>query len=186
MIYVIRHGATRLNSEGRLQGRDGEPLNELGVQQAKDLSDKLKGVKFDCVFSSPQQRAVQTAFIATGITPTIDNRLDVFDLGSADRLKKDEVSYALGGFIPDPTKYVGVENPKAYFERVFSFLNDISKDSTMKDKNILICGHKCTTACIACYFKGMPKIENVMDYSLKNGEFATYNNESYNEENNHI
>ena len=44
----------------------------------------------------------------------------------------------------------------------------------MYNKNILICGHKCTTACIACYFKGMPCIENVVDYSLKNCEYATY------------
>ncbi len=174
MIYVIRHGQTLLNSEGRLQGRNGEPLNEVGIQQAEELKIKLKNIKFDYVFSSPQERAVQTAYIASNIMPTIDNRLDVYDLGSADRLRKEEVSYVLGGFIPDPTKYAGVENPKEYFKRVFNFLDEIKANTNMRDKNILICGHKCTTACIACYFKGMPKIDDYMDYSLKNGEFVTY------------
>ena len=174
MIYVIRHGQTQLNSEGRLQGRNGEPLNDIGIKQAEKLRNKLSNISFDYVFSSPQERAIQTAIIATGSTPIVDARLDVYDLGSADRLKKEEVTYSLGGFIPDQTKYSGVENPKTYFKRVFNFLDEIKSNPEMQDKNILICGHKCTTACIACYFKGMPKIENMMDYSLKNGEFASY------------
>ena len=31
-IYVVRHGETKLNEEGRLQGRNGEPLNEKGIK----------------------------------------------------------------------------------------------------------------------------------------------------------
>ena len=174
MIYVIRHGQTDLNKQGRLQGRNGEPLNEEGIKQAKELKIKLQGIKFDHVFSSPQERAIETACIATNTSPTVDNRLDVFDLGSADRLKKEEVSFSFGGFLPDTTIYSGVEDPKAYFKRVFSFLDEIKSNPNMKDKNILICGHKCTTACIACYFNGMPKMNNLMNYSLKNGEYQVY------------
>ncbi len=33
MIYVLRHGQTDLNKEGRLQGRRGLPLNHYGIQQ---------------------------------------------------------------------------------------------------------------------------------------------------------
>lgn len=83
MIYVVRHGQTDLNKEGRLQGRAGLPLNEQGIEQAKCLRDNLKDIKFDYIFSSPQERAIQTAEIATGIKVIIDERLDVFDLGEA-------------------------------------------------------------------------------------------------------
>ena len=81
MIYVIRHGQTDLNKVGRMQGRLDLPLNEYGIKQAENLRDKIKDIKFDYVFSSPQERAIQTAEIATGLKVTIDARLDVFDLG---------------------------------------------------------------------------------------------------------
>lgn len=64
MIYVVRHGQTDINKEGRLQGRAGLPLNEHGIEQAKGLRGKLKDIKFDYIFSSPQERAIQTAEIA--------------------------------------------------------------------------------------------------------------------------
>ncbi|MGE7935708.1 hypothetical protein [Bacillus paramycoides] len=43
------------------------------------------------MFSSPQTRAIQTAEMATNIKAIPDTRLDVFDLGEADTLKKHEV-----------------------------------------------------------------------------------------------
>lgn len=49
MIYVVRHGQTDLNKEGRLQGRKGLPLNSYGVQQAELLRNKLIDVNFDLV-----------------------------------------------------------------------------------------------------------------------------------------
>ena len=85
MIYVIRHGQTDLNKERKMQGRMGLPLNEYGIEQAQRLRDELKDINFDFVFSSPQERAVQTAEIVTGgHKATIDERLDVYDLGGAD------------------------------------------------------------------------------------------------------
>ncbi len=54
-IYLIRHGQTDWNKERRVQGRNGLSLNEIGKAQAKELWLKLKGIKFDAVFSSPQK-----------------------------------------------------------------------------------------------------------------------------------
>lgn len=75
LIYVIRHGQTDLNKEGKLQGRQGLPLNEIGVEQALCLKESLKDIQFDHVFSSPQVRAIQTAELATGLMVTVDERL---------------------------------------------------------------------------------------------------------------
>ncbi|SDC66623.1 probable phosphoglycerate mutase [Shouchella lonarensis] len=72
MIYVIRHGQTDLNKEGRMQGRQGLPLNETGIEQAESLRDQLKHITFDSVYASPQERAIQTAEIATGTSAVID------------------------------------------------------------------------------------------------------------------
>ena len=142
------------------------------------MYNSIANVKFCLViyyFSIPQQRAVETATIVTGRAPIIDNRIDVFDVGSADRLNKLEVEY--DGLFPDPKIYSGVENPQNYLKRVFSFLNSIKKDEEMNSKNILVCGHKCTAFAFACYFRGMPK-DSFLNYYLRNGEVAVYNFEN--------
>ncbi|ENQ3107885.1 histidine phosphatase family protein [Bacillus cereus] len=173
MIYVVRHGQTDLNKEGRLQGRAGLPLNKQGIEQARCLRDKLKEIKFDYIFSSPQERAIQTAEIATGIKVIIDERLDVFDLGEADGLKKGEVKMA--GAVPDTSVYNGVEEPNCYVKRVFSFMNELESKYGQKELNILLSGHRCTTGCIAAYFEGIPEDSNILRLSSNNGEYKTYN-----------
>lgn len=172
MIYVVRHGETDLNKEGRLQGRMGLPLNEKGKQQAREMKEMLKTVQFDLVFSSPQEQAVQTAEIITNLEPIVDSRLDVFDLGEADQSKKEEVK--LKGAIPDPTIYKGVEDIKSYVGRIFDFMVQLEEQYKSNSGNILITGHRCTTGCIGAYFKGIPEDKNILCYSSNNGEFKIY------------
>ena len=75
MIYVVRHGQTDWNLEGRFQGRIDIPLNEKGKSQAKKTKEKLEGIKFDKVFSSPLKRALETAKIITDEPIDIDDRI---------------------------------------------------------------------------------------------------------------
>jgi probable phosphoglycerate mutase len=60
-IYIVRHGQTEWNIEGRLQGRLDSPLTEDGVEQAKQLAQRLQNVSFDCIYSSSSYRAFSTA-----------------------------------------------------------------------------------------------------------------------------
>lgn len=172
MIYVIRHGQTDLNKEGRLQGRLGLPLNETGIEQAECLREKLKDIEFDYVFSSPQERAIQTAEVATGLKAIIDERLDVIDLGEADRLKKEKVK--LVGIVPDPTVYKGVEDIHSYMKRVFLFMKELEGKYVNSDLNILLSGHRCTTGCIGSYFEGIPEDGNILRFSSNNADYNVY------------
>lgn len=172
LIYVARHGQTDLNKEGRMQGRLGLPLNEYGIIQAELLRDKLQNIKFDLVFSSPQERAIQTAEIATGKKAIIDTRLDVFDLGEADGIKKAEVK--MNGVVLDSTFYKGIEEIQSYIKRVFSFMRELEVKYGRSDLNILISGHRCTTGCIGAYFEGIPKDKNILRLSSNNGEYRVY------------
>ena len=84
MIYVIRHGQTALNRAHALQGRSDAPLNDEGVGQARMAGRLLaeRGIRFSHVFSSPLQRAVQTAeLVAPGIPVQCDERLIEMDYG---------------------------------------------------------------------------------------------------------
>ncbi|WP_113929151.1 histidine phosphatase family protein [Bacillus sp. P14.5] len=172
MIYVVRHGETDWNREGRLQGRDGISLNSKGLGQAKELNSVLGSIKFDYVYSSPQERAVQTAEIAAGVSPVIDERLNVFDLGEADGLRKEEVK--VKGMLPDRTVYKGVEKEESFIARVFEFLSELEDTVSGKDLNILISGHRCTTGGIGAYFHGIPENRNILEYSSDNGDYKTY------------
>lgn len=40
-LYVIRHGQTNCNKEHKYNCRYDEDINKIGVQQAKDASDKI-------------------------------------------------------------------------------------------------------------------------------------------------
>ena len=64
-IYLIRHGETDWNLEGRVQGHEDIPLNETGIRQAQACGEALKAVPLQCVQTSPLSRARKTAeFIA--------------------------------------------------------------------------------------------------------------------------
>lgn len=46
-LYIIRHGETAWNVEGRLQGQSDTELNENGVRLAKVTAEGLKNIPFD-------------------------------------------------------------------------------------------------------------------------------------------
>ena len=62
-IYIVRHGETRLNQEGKLQGQVDEPLNEKGRELAEVTAQALKEIPFDFLYTSPLSRAKETGMI---------------------------------------------------------------------------------------------------------------------------
>jgi broad specificity phosphatase PhoE len=64
-IYLVRHGQDEDNANGILNGRRDLPLTDKGLKQAHEAAQKIKelGIQFDKIYSSPLQRAYQTARI---------------------------------------------------------------------------------------------------------------------------
>lgn len=62
-IFLIRHGQTDWNLQGRFQGREDIPLNETGIRQAIECGKAIKDEKFKAVITSPLIRAKKTAEI---------------------------------------------------------------------------------------------------------------------------
>jgi probable phosphoglycerate mutase len=62
-IYLARHGQDKDNETGILNGHRDMPLTEIGMDQASQVAKKIKDFKihFDKIYSSPLQRAYQTA-----------------------------------------------------------------------------------------------------------------------------
>ncbi len=66
-VYLIRHGQTDWNIQQRFQGREDVPLNEVGIMQAAECGNALKGDNFKAVITSPLVRASKTAEIIADI-----------------------------------------------------------------------------------------------------------------------
>lgn len=60
-IYLVRHGRTALNAEGRFRGRQDVPLDSIGRKEAVAAGDALAGVGLAAVNTSPLSRARETA-----------------------------------------------------------------------------------------------------------------------------
>ncbi|MDA0769772.1 MAG: histidine phosphatase family protein [Chloroflexi bacterium] len=59
--FMVRHGETDWNIEGRAQGQTDTPLNEKGHAQAKMLGSRLAGVEFAAAYASDLTRVMETA-----------------------------------------------------------------------------------------------------------------------------
>ncbi|WP_294179289.1 histidine phosphatase family protein [uncultured Schumannella sp.] len=66
-LYLVRHGE-QLDAEHGLP--DG-PLSPRGVRQAEAIADRLSGVPFDAAWTSPLERAQETAQIIGSRMPAV-------------------------------------------------------------------------------------------------------------------
>ena len=63
-LYLVRHGETAWSLSGQHTGRTDIPLTDKGEQDARELAEKLQGVSFSRVFTSPLKRARRTCELA--------------------------------------------------------------------------------------------------------------------------
>ena len=63
VVWLIRHGTSTFNLEGRCQGCSDEPeLTQQGREEARRSGERLGRVGIEAVISSPLRRATQSAF----------------------------------------------------------------------------------------------------------------------------
>jgi broad specificity phosphatase PhoE len=82
VVYLARHGETAWTLTGQHTGMTDLPLTEAGERTAARLGERLKGITFAKVFTSPLQRAVRTCAIAGfGSVAEIDCNLVEWNYG---------------------------------------------------------------------------------------------------------
>ncbi len=82
VLYLARHGETAWSLSGQHTGLTDLPLTERGERNAHQLGERLKGLTFAKVFTSPLKRAARTCELAGfGGAAEVDRNLLEWDYG---------------------------------------------------------------------------------------------------------
>ena len=92
VFYLARHGETAWSLSGQHTGRTDLPLTEHGERNARALGERLRGLAFAKVFTSPLQRAARTCELAGfGAAAEIDPDLVEWDYGQYEGRRTAEI-----------------------------------------------------------------------------------------------
>jgi len=92
VIYLVRHGETAWSLTGRHTGLTDVPLTERGERNARRLGERLAGVAFAKVFTSPLQRAARTCELAGfGSIAEVDRDFVEWNYGEYEGLRTVEI-----------------------------------------------------------------------------------------------
>jgi len=170
-ICIVRHGEVLHNVLKQFNANDDD-LTDTGIQQAVELKDKLKNIKFDIVISSPLLRATHTAKILLHDNESLitDERLRERDCGSLSGQSFDVTDRCEYWNYYSTIQYGTSENIQSFFERVYGFLEELK---TKDYENILIVAHSGVSKAFSGYFDGIQE-GKFLDRGLKNCEIKEY------------
>lgn len=172
-FWLIRHGQTDWNLAGRFQGHTDIPLNNHGLDQARELAAKLSREKFDAVYSSDLQRAAQTAALvgkAVSLPVTFDTRLREICQGEwegmslAEVRQKYEFDPAAAESSAD-SRAPGGESVNEVAARMSAAASDFVRNHPQG--KVLIVSHGLAVAALYCAASGIP-LSRVHSYIPEN------------------
>ncbi len=137
-IFVVRHGITEWNLQGKAQGREDIPLCEGGIAQARACGELLQGLSIDHMVSSPLIRAKKTAEIIGGYLQhsTVDV-MDAFterDLGLISGVEREEVDRLRASGVD-----LQMESRRAVHKRTMDGLKELRQ--RYGDCNVMVVTH---------------------------------------------
>jgi broad specificity phosphatase PhoE len=133
-LYLVRHGQTDWNAQGRWQGQADIPLNALGLSQADQQAAALAPLELAAIYSSDLSRARHTAAPLarlTGLPVQLDPRLREIHQGGWQGLLIAETRARFPDVFqnmvnnPEIALVVGGESASQVQERMITAINDI-------------------------------------------------------------
>jgi len=178
VLWLIRHGETDWNREGRWQGWRDVPLNPTGLAQAEAMAERLAraGVVFGALYASPLRRALQTAHPTArrlGLEIRIDERLREIHQGAFEGLTHAEIAQRFAAELeairraPALTSAPGGETVTQVAARVRAAADDIAHQH--EGQTVLVFGHGLSLATLYCQAHAIP-LEEAPRYIPANGD----------------
>lgn len=168
-VYLVRHGETEWNRQGRLQGHTDIALNEMGVSQALLLGEELSKVPFRRAYSSDLSRAFQTAELLLRphqISVETSRELRERNAGQMEGQHLEQVNEIMRSFFLSPAAlekesymnsiwHPGMETAQSVFNRVSQFL--LHQVAEIVDHPVLVVSHGFVLRSFLDYFSFIPK-----------------------------
>ena len=179
MIYIVRHGETQWNAEGRIQGRRDIELNEDRRRQAEAAAEALRGKTFQALITSPLSRAKQTGAILAQYANIGEVREDARiverDFGELDGARfTEDVRHRLY-----QEKVQGAESLEEVAERMYAAFREYVREY---EGDILVVSHGAAITALLkrvdAHLQRMHVHLNNASFSLlewKDGEFSVIN-----------
>ena len=162
-LYIVRHGETVWNADGKMQGNIDIELNENGRALAAQLGQSLKEVYFDRIYASPLSRAYETACLIRGERPIpiiSDDRLREICFGVLEGTHfsdwlKESCPYRF--FFSEPERFVppeGGESLEQVRTRAKEFLQQVVEPAWKDTERIMIVAHGALNKGLMCHIEG--------------------------------
>lgn len=177
MLYVVRHGKTGWNDKKRTMGCMDIPLCDEGIEQAKELKDKLEKINIDLIICSPLTRAKETANIINedkNVEIKIENKIVERSMGDLEcsnypSYEENERIWSL----EENTDDYYIEPMVNFKNRIYNYLDKLVEQ--YNDKDVLLVTHGGVTALINCYFNNSLEEGSITNKFLENGVIESYN-----------
>ena len=183
-IYFVRHGSSE-NKDNIAYGRmPGFSLSAQGQEEAKLAGEKLKGKKISKIYTSPLERAFQTANIISAIIGNVPI-IHSFELNEIEStywqgLKADELfmNDAYEKFLNDPDSNIGTENMTQIAARMKKFVTDLLSKHT--GESIVCVSHEFPILALKLTLENK-SLQTLKTYQMKTGEVLQFDfDDAYN------
>ena len=167
--YVLLHGQTEFDAQGRIIGNNDPPLNETGKAQAQAAAEELQSKGIDMILSSPQNRTMETAEIIAGALgidiKNITKGLKLYERAFGDlegKLISEVDMFALSSWFGNVATPNG-ETVRETANRVIAYMNTMVK--IFRSKTMLLVVPEHVLRVLYWFFTGLPEMghERVID-----------------------
>lgn len=185
-IYIVRHGQTEWNIQGKIQGHANAPLTEKGLGQGELVANRLKDEVIDVIYASDLDRARITAekiSKSTGAKLIITEELREMSFGIWEGMLFTEVKEK---YPEDFLKWLSkpedlkIENGETLFtleNRMERVINDIM--SKHEGENICIVSHGTALKTLILHLLKMP-LTNYKNLAMDNVSISIVEKRDYN------
>ena len=149
-VYIVRHGEV-LHNALKIYNNENEDLNENGVKQAEELKYKIKDLEFNVIILIDNRLEERNPGDLSGQPLEVTNREEYWNYYT-------EIQYGTS------------ENIQEFFERVYSFLDELK---TRDYESVLIVAHSGVSKVFSGYFEGIQD-GKFLNRGLKNCEIKEY------------
>ncbi|MBF0574502.1 alpha-ribazole phosphatase [Dysgonomonas sp. GY617] len=173
-LYLIRHTSVDV-PQGTCYGQSNVPLKSTFEEEAEVVKQKLKGIEFDAVYSSPLSRCRKLARYCgfQDDVQWIDRLKEMYfgewEMMNWDHIDDENIESWYENWIHQPA--TGGESFKMLYDRVASLLDEIKKEDY---KNVAIFTHGGVINCAKVY-TGDSTLENAFDTVPAYGEIVCLN-----------